>query len=93
MFEKDGFMRTIETNGMVDERGNLVIPMPADIPQGEHRVVIVIDVPEQIASDPQSEIVKTEKKWPPPQFKVFNAGLVDLSHTLRREELYDTDRG
>jgi hypothetical protein len=93
MFEKGWFMRTIETNGMVDERGNLVIPMPDDIPQGEHRVVIVIDVPEQDTSHPQSEMLETEKKWPPPQFKVFNAGMVDLSHTLRREELYDTDRG
>ncbi len=86
-------MRTIETNGMIDERGNLVIPMPDDIPRGEHRVVIVIDVPEQATFHPQSETLETENKWPPPQLKVFNAGMVDSHNTLRRKELYDTDRG
>jgi hypothetical protein len=86
-------MRTIETNGTIDERGNLVVPMPADIPQGEHRVVIVIDVPKQNAPQPQSEDITAEKKWPPPGFKVFNASLVDPNNTLRREDLYDTERG
>lgn len=86
-------MRTIETNGTIDERGNLIIPMPGDIPQGEHRVVIVIDVPEQISSRPHSEADKNGKKWPPPEFKVFNASMADTSLTLRREELYDTERG
>jgi hypothetical protein len=62
--------------------------MPADIPQGEHRVVIVIDVPEQNASQPQSEPVKAEKLWSPPGFKVFNFGSADPNQTFRREDLY-----
>lgn len=85
-------MRTIETNATIDERGNLVVPMPGDIPQGEHRVVVVIDVPEQTTEPPQEEPQKL-KTWPPPGFKVFHAGLVNSHNTLRRKDLYDTDRG
>jgi hypothetical protein len=85
-------MRTIETNATVDEQGNLVIPMPGDIPQGEHRVVVVIDVPEEQPEQPKEEAEKL-KTWPPPGFKVFEANLVDPQNTLRRKDLYDTDRG
>lgn len=86
-------MRTIETKATVDEQGNLVIPMPATIPRGEHRVVVVIDVPEEVAPPIEPEEVKAEKKWPPPGLKVFQADLVDPNNTLRRKDLYDTDRG
>lgn len=83
-------MRTIETSGNIDEQGNLVIPMPKDIPQGEHRVVVVIDVPEQ--SVPQQQNEEKEEKikltsWPPPGFKPLNATLADPNNTLRREDL------
>ncbi len=86
-------MRTIETSGTIDEQGNLIIPMPTDIPQGEHRVVIVIDVPEKSASQPQSEDINAGKTWPPPGFKTFNFEPVDPNQTFRRVDLYDTDRG
>lgn len=85
-------MRTIETNATIDEEGNLVVPMPDDIPQGEHRVVVVIDVPEQTVKPPQEEPERL-KTWPPPGFKVFDFGLKDHNPSLRREDLYDTDRG
>jgi hypothetical protein len=85
-------MRTIETNATVDEQGNLVIPVPGDIPQGEHRVVVVIDVPEEKPEQPKEE-AENLNTWPPPGFKVFEANLVDPQNTLRRKDLYDTDRG
>ena len=76
-------MRTIETNAVVTEDGQLIVPMPADITPGHHRVVIVIE--EQAAP--------TTRKRPPLKLSVFPFGLTDDTFTMRREELYDTDRG
>ncbi len=77
-------MRTIETNALVTEDGQLIVPMPADIVPGEHRVVVVIE--EQPVAAPQ-------KKRPPLKFSAYPVGLIDDTFTFRREELYDTDRG
>lgn len=89
-------MRTIETNATVDEQGNMVVPVPSNIPQGEHRVVVVIDVPEEATEKPVEEPKEEPEKlktWPPPGFKVFDANLINPQNSLRRKDLYDTDRG
>lgn len=85
-------MRTIETNATVDEKGNLVVPVPSDIPQGEHRVVVVIDVPEEQPAQLKEDAEKL-KTWPPPGFKVFKFDTPGPTPSLRRKDLYDTDRG
>ena len=77
-------MRTIETNALVTEDGKLIVPMPADIAPGEHRVVIVIE---------EQPTVILEKKRVPLKFSAYPVGLIDETFTFRREELYDTDRG
>lgn len=75
-------MRTIEIEATVTEDGNMIIPVPADIPPGQHRIVVVIEL------QPESE---TKKK---PKFLVSRSypfGFVDPNFTVRREDIYDDD--
>ena len=36
-------MRTIETTATVTNDGKMTVQLPPDIPEGEHRVVVVIE--------------------------------------------------
>ncbi|MBI1294593.1 hypothetical protein GC175_06505 [bacterium] len=36
-------MKTITTRGTVTTEGSLIVPIPLDIPVGEHNVVVVIE--------------------------------------------------
>lgn len=71
-------MRTIETTTVVTSDGKLIAQVPADIPEGEYRVVIVID----------EQPVKKEKR-PPLDFPVDNWGPWPEDLSLKREDMYD----
>ncbi len=56
-------MRTIETTATVTNDGKMTMQVPLDIPEGEHRVVVVIE--EQPAK---------KGKRPPLDFPVISVG-------------------
>jgi hypothetical protein len=72
-------MRTIETTAEVTPEHTLTIQLPADIPPGPHRVVLVIESGERKVPLPW-------KDWKP-----HDVGLVDPNFTFRREDLYGDD--
>lgn len=71
-------MRTIETQATLTPDGTLTARVPADIPPGEHQVVIVIDA---------QQVPPTEQE--PLRFSAYPVGLVSDDITFRREDLYD----
>ncbi len=71
-------MRTIETTATVTSDGKMTVQVPPDIPEGEHRVVVVID----------EQSVKKEKRLPL-DFPVDNWGPWPENLSLRREDMYD----
>jgi hypothetical protein len=73
-------MRTIEATAHVGADGKLVVPVPPDIPPGEHRVVVVIEAAP--APPPRRE---------PLRFSAHDLTLIDPSFTFRREDLYGDD--
>jgi hypothetical protein len=73
-------MRTIETTGVVTPEHTLTIQLPADVPPGPHRVVLVIE------SGGPPKAPSLWKDWKP-----HNVGLVDPNFTFRREDLYGDD--
>ena len=56
-------MRTIETTATVTNNGKMTVQVPSDIPEGEHRIVVVIE--EQSAK---------KGKCPPLDFPVISVG-------------------
>ncbi|MBD2559868.1 MULTISPECIES: hypothetical protein [Nostoc] len=78
-------MKSIETIATVTKDGKITAQLPLDIPEGEHKVVIVID------EKPVAEEVETEKKKAPLKFSAYPVGLVSESLTFRRENLYAND--
>jgi hypothetical protein len=70
-------MKTIETTVLVTPEGTVTLQLPADIPPGEHRIVVVID-----------EQPIRKKKQPPLKFSAYPVGLVAEDMTFRREDLY-----
>ena len=73
-------MRTIETTATITEDGKLIAQINADIPPGEHRVVVVIE-----------EQPLTKQERPPLNFPVMNVGEWPENLSLRREDMYDDD--
>ena len=71
-------MRTIETNIFVTPGGHLSGEVPTDIPPGEHRAVLVIDL-NQVDDSNRRAL----------EFNPYNLGLVSDEMTLRREDIYD----
>jgi hypothetical protein len=75
-------MRTIEATAHVGAGGKLVVPVPPDIPPGEHRVVVIEAAPAE------------RPKWEPMKFSTYDVGIVDPNFAYRREDLYgDGDDG
>jgi len=72
-------MRTIETTAVVTPEHTLTVEVPADIPPGPRRVVVIVDSP----------AVAGTKRWL--NLKPHNVGLVDPNFTFRREDLYGDD--
>jgi hypothetical protein len=71
-------MRTIETTTVVTSDGKLTVKVPADIPAGEYRIVIVID----------EQPVKKETRLLA-DFPVMSVGSWPKNLSLRREDMYD----
>ena len=71
-------MRTIEATATVTSDGKITVKVPPDIPQGEYRVVLVIE----------ESPVKKEVR-PPLDFPVDNWGPWPENLSLRREDMYD----
>ncbi len=69
-------MKTIETVAKVDNNGILTAQVPPEIPPGEHKVVLVM------------EISQPEKKRPPLDFPVHSVGPWPEGLSLRREDFY-----
>jgi len=70
-------MKTVETIAQVDATGLLTAQVPPEIPPGEHKVVLVM------------EISQPEKKRPPLDFPVHSVGPWPDDLSLRREDLYN----
>lgn len=76
-------MRTIETTAIVTADGRVTLQLPADIPAGEHQIVLVIDE----RSVPEKSV--TKEKRPPLNFPVHDFGSWPADLSLRREDMYD----
>ncbi len=75
-------MKTIETIATVTADGKITLQLPADIPEGEHQVVVIID------EKPLVEKAQTKEKRSPLKFSAYPVGLVSEGVTFRREDLY-----
>jgi hypothetical protein len=73
-------MRTVETTGIVNERGELSVQVPRDIQPGEHRVVVVIDEQPALKAGP-----------PSPTFPVLDLGPWPDDLSLSRDNIYGDD--
>ena len=71
-------MRTIEITTLVTSDDKLTVQVPADLPEGEYRVVIVIDE-QPIKKETQSLA----------DFPVRDYGPWPANLSLRREDMYD----
>ncbi len=76
-------MKTIETKATVTPDGKVTVQLPADIPPGEHQIVLVIDE-KTIIDNPF-----TKKERPPLDFPVHDCGVWPVDLSLRREDMYD----
>lgn len=76
-------MRTIETTAVVSADHTMTLQVPADIPAGACKVVVVVD-----AADSPRAAQRPWAEWP-----AHNVTLTDPTNTFRREDLYgDGDR-
>lgn len=71
-------MRAIETIVTVTPEGEILVPVRADLPAGEHRAVLVIE-----------ESAPTGTKQPLDDFPVHDLGPWPKDLSLRREDMYD----
>ncbi|GAX42342.1 hypothetical protein NIES4075_33430 [Tolypothrix sp. NIES-4075] len=76
-------MKTIQTIATVTADGKITLQLPADIPPGEHQVVVIID------EKPLVEKVQTKEKRMPLNFPVDSYGSFPENLSLRREDMYD----
>ncbi|MBW4642808.1 MAG: hypothetical protein KME23_07390 [Goleter apudmare HA4340-LM2] len=75
-------MKAIETIVTVTKDGKMTLQLPQDIPEGEHKVVIVID------EQPLAEKSESQKNHPPLNVPMYNCGLWPENLSLRREDMY-----
>lgn len=78
-------MKTIQTIATVTEDGKITLQLSADIPPGEHQVVVIID------EKPLQEKVQTKEKLPPLDFPVIHVDSWSENLSLRREDMYGDD--
>lgn len=71
-------VKAIETTVTVSADGKAALQVPADVPPGEHRAVLVIDA---------QPIVRPTN--PPADFPVIHVESWPADLSLRREDLYD----
>ena len=73
-------MITIEAIATVTPEGKVTIQLPATIPPGNHKLVLVID-----------EQPVTSEKPPPLDFPVIHVNSYPADLSLRREDMYGDD--
>ena len=78
-------MKTIQTIATVTADGKITLQLPADIPAGEHQVVVIID------EKPLVEKAQTKEKRPPLDFPVIHVDSFPENLSLRREDMYGDD--
>lgn len=78
-------MKTIETIATVTADGKITLQLPADIPPGEHQVVVIID------EKPLQELEILKEKRPLLDFPVIHVGSWSENLSLRREDMYGDD--
>ncbi|MBW4473298.1 MAG: hypothetical protein KME45_23420 [Stenomitos rutilans HA7619-LM2] len=71
-------MITIEAIATVTPEGKVTIQLPATVPPGNHKLVLVID-----------EQPVTAEQRPPFDFPVHHVGVWPENLSLRREDMYD----
>ena len=71
-------MQAIQTTVVVDGDRKMTVQLPAEIVPGTHRVVVVLE-----GTSSQRAQSWTMEDWP-----IHDAGLIDASFTMRREDLY-----
>lgn len=71
-------MKTLETTAVVGHDHKLTLQLPPEIAPGRHHIVLVIDESQN----------KAGQTWTTADWPIHDAGLVDPSFTMRREELY-----
>jgi hypothetical protein len=69
-------LRAIEAVGTVQEDGTMLVPTPADIEPGQHKVIVVVDQP-----------AGPRERRPRLTWGRYNVELVDPSMTFRREDI------
>ncbi len=79
-------MKTIQTIATVTADGKITLQLSADIPAGEHQVVVVID------EKPLQELPVSKQKRPPLDFPVIHVDSWSENLSLRREDMYGDDR-
>lgn len=77
-------MKAIETIAITAD-GKITLQLPADIPAGEHQVVVIID--EKLFVDK----AQTKEKRLPLNFPVDSYGSFPENLSLRREDMYGDD--
>lgn len=75
-------MRAVETVAAVNSDHTMTAQLPADIPPGSHRVVVVIEADTSHEPPPQHGWAN----WP-----AHDVALTDPTFTFRREDLYGDD--
>ncbi len=73
-------MRTIETTAVVTPSHSMTIQVPADIPAGLHRVIVVVESPPPLQKTPFTD------GWPK-----YDVTLTNPNDTFRREDIYGDD--
>ena len=70
-------MKTIQTQVIVDQHGQLILPPQANIPPGEYAGVLVL------------ESKSTPAERPPLELPIIDVGPWPEGLSLRREDIYD----
>lgn len=91
-------MKRIETVGLVTEDHQLSVRLPADIPPGEHRMVIVL---EQTDADSEPSVSSETATEPPLRWHAnilvydgtLDADFSSTLHDIRQERLDSLTRG
>jgi hypothetical protein len=77
-------MRTIETTAVVTPDHTMTLQLPADIPAGPCKVVVVLEAESGATPPPRKK--RFTEDWP-----AYDVVLTDPSCTFRREDLYGDD--
>jgi hypothetical protein len=81
-------MVTFQIEAEIAEDGKLLVEVPANFAPGKHNFIITI-----MYANITVETVEDNTPRRPPVFSSYNTGFIDPNYTMRREEMYDGERG